>query len=249
MNRLVAATVFVALGAVATIGAQAPTAALPQPSLGQQYEEILNELRAIRQLLEKQTGSQPSSSLPTVQIRNSKDFVLGSPEAPLTMIEFTDLECPFCRDYATTGFESIKKEWIDTGRLRYLARDVPLDIHVHSLMAARAARCAGEQQHFWEMRSALMKNANILSADYIARTAAELKLDTKAFNVCTAGTAHDAEIQADVAEAVRVGLRGTPTFVLGRTSPETIDGVMVVGAQPFAVFDARLKALLASGSR
>jgi protein-disulfide isomerase len=165
------------------------------------------------------------------------------------MIEFTDLECPYCRQYATTGFEEIRKAWIGTGRLRYFARDVPIETHVHSLMAARAARCAGDQNRFWELRTALMKNANLLSPDFIAKTAAGLKLDMNAFSSCTAGSTHDADIQSDLAEAVKLNLRGTPTFVLGRTAPDEIEGIMLVGAQPFAVFDAVLKALLPPGSR
>jgi protein-disulfide isomerase len=246
MKRLVATLVLASMGGLAVRASQAQGAPAAQPSAADQHQQILDELRAIRQLLEKLTGS--PAAAPAVQVRNSQAFVLGSPDAPLTMVEFTDLECPFCREYATTGFESIKKEWIDTGRLRYLARDVPLDIHVHSLMAARAARCAGEQR-YWDMRTALMKNANQLSAEYIAKTAGSLKLDLTAFNACVASTVHDGDIQADVSEAVKLGLRGTPTFVLGRTSPDAIDGVMVVGAQPYAVFDSKLKALLNSGSR
>ncbi|HEY7059759.1 MAG TPA: thioredoxin domain-containing protein, partial [Vicinamibacterales bacterium] len=164
MKTLIAIAAVISFGALAPVGAQAPApAGAPTlESLAKQNQDILNELRTIRQLLEKLTGAQPSPSPLTVQVRNSTDFVLGNADAPLTMIEFTDLECPFCREYATTGFDAIKKDWIDTGRLRYLARDVPIDTHVHSLMAARAARCAGDQQRFWEMRTALMKNANLL---------------------------------------------------------------------------------------
>jgi protein-disulfide isomerase len=251
MKTLIAIAAVISFGALAPVGAQAPApAGAPTlESLAKQNQDILNELRTIRQLLEKLTGAQPSPSPLTVQVRNSTDFVLGNADAPLTMIEFTDLECPFCREYATTGFDAIKKDWIDTGRLRYLARDVPIDTHVHSLMAARAARCAGDQQRFWEMRTALMKNANLLSADYILKTANALKLDAKTFTACASSTTHDAGIQADLAEAIKLGLRGTPTFVIGRTAPDTIDGEMLVGVQPYAVFDAKLKALLAPASR
>jgi protein-disulfide isomerase len=245
MRRLVATLVLVSVGELVVSATQAPGAPPAQAPVADQQQQILDELRAIRQLLEKLTGS--PTAAPTVQVRNSMDFVLGNPDAPLTMVEFTDLECPFCREYATTGFESIRREWIDTGRLRYLARDVPLEIHPHSLMAARAARCAG--QHYWDMRTALMKNGNLISAEYIARTAKNLTLDLTTFNACVASSAHDAEIQADVSEAVKLGLRGTPTFVVGRTSPHAIDGIMLVGAQPYTVFDAKLKMLLNSGSR
>ncbi len=257
MKRFVAAAIaVVSVCAPAVVLAQTHDAEPSHATLAAQNEAILSELRAIRQLLEKLTAvqtsassSSTSSSLQVVRVRNSDQLVLGSADAPLTMIEFTDLECPFCRQYASTGFEEIKKTWIDTGRLRYLARDVPLDTHAHSLMAARAARCAGDQHRFWEMRTTLMKNANLLSPDFITKSADSLKLDTKAFAACAASTTHDGEIQADVSEAVKLNLRGTPTFVIGRTAPDEIEGVMLVGAQPYAAFDATLKALLQSGSR
>ena len=96
------------------------------------------------------------------------------------MVEFTDLQCPFCRQFAITSFDEIKKNWIDTGKLRYISRDFPLDFHAQAMPAARAARCAGEQGKFWEMRLALVRNANLLTADYIKKTAADLKLDAEA---------------------------------------------------------------------
>jgi protein-disulfide isomerase len=112
------------------------------------------------------------------------------------------------------------------------------------MSAARAARCAGEQARFWEMRMALMRNANLLSADYITRTAADLKLDQKAFAACTASTKYDAEIQAETLEGAKIGVGGTPTFVLGKTTPASVEGPMIVGALPYATFDAKLKELL-----
>ena len=87
------------------------------------------------------------------------------------MVEFTDLQCPFCRQFALTSFDEIKKNWIDTGKLRYISRDFPLDFHAQAMPAARAARCAGEQGKFWEMRLGLMRNANLLTPAYITKTA------------------------------------------------------------------------------
>jgi protein-disulfide isomerase len=160
------------------------------------------------------------------------------------MVEFTDLQCPFCRQYVTTTFDQIKKDWIDTGKLRYISRDFPLDFHPQAMPSARAARCAGEQGRFWEMRLGLMRNANLLSPDYITKTAGDLKLDTKAFAACTASTKFDAEIQADMAEGGKIGVGGTPTFVIGKTAPSTLEGPMIVGAMPYVQFDAKLKEFL-----
>jgi protein-disulfide isomerase len=157
------------------------------------------------------------------------------------MVEFTDLQCPFCRQYVTTTFAEIKRNWIDTGKLRYISRDFPLDFHPQAMNAARAARCSGEQGKFWDMRLMLMTNANLLSPDYIRKTAADLKLDLKAFAACTASTKYDADIQAEQEEGTRIGVGGTPTFVIGRTTASSVEGPMIVGALPYSLFDARLR--------
>jgi protein-disulfide isomerase len=247
---------FVALAAVVVFVpsvVEAQTQPAPATPMTQQQvnEEILRELRSIRMLLEKmstvpQAAPQPQApqrAFPT--ITNLKGYALGKPDAPLTMVEFTDLQCPYCREYVTVTFDEIKKNWIDTGKLRYISRDFPLDIHPFAMPAARAARCAGEQGKFWEMRMALMRNANLLSADYIKKTAADLKLDQKAFAACTGGTKYDGEITAELGEGLKIGVGGTPTFVIGKTTPDSVQGPMLIGALPYAAFDARLKELTA----
>jgi protein-disulfide isomerase len=143
-----------------------------------------------------------------------------------------------------TSFDEIKKNWIDTGKLRYLSRDFPLDFHPQAMPAARAARCAGEQGKFWEMRLGLMRNANLLTPDYITKTAGDLKLDSKAFSTCAASTKYDAEIHSETREGALLGVGGTPTFVIGRTTAAAVEGPMLVGALPYAQFDAKLKSLL-----
>jgi protein-disulfide isomerase len=209
-------------------------------------EEILKELKAIHQLLERlTTPQQPAAARPTsgklTNLVNARS--LGSPNAPLTMVEFTDLQCPYCRQYVSATFEQIKKNWIDTGKLRYISRDFPLDIHPLSMVAARAARCAGEQGKFWDMRTTLMKNANLLTPDYITQTAESLKLDLKTFASCSASGKYDADIQAEEVEGFRLGVEGTPTFLLGKTQPDSVEGPMIVGALPYALFDQKLKDL------
>ena len=209
-------------------------------------EEMLKELKAIHAVLERLV--QPAREAPpptTAKLTDLKGYALGRPDAPLTMVEFTDLQCPFCRQYAGVTFGELKKNWIDTGKLRYISRDFPLDFHPQAMAAARAARCAGEQGKFWDMRLALVTNAHLLSPDYITRTAADLKLDGKAFAACTASNKFDAEIEADVREGARIGVGGTPTFVIGRTAPASLEGPIIVGALPYSQFDVRLKELLA----
>ena len=215
----------------------------PAPTVQQQNEDILRELKAIRALLESVIAP-PRRPPATARITNLSGQSLGSADAPLTMVEFTDLQCPYCRQFAVATFDEIKKNWIDTGKLRYVTRDYPLDFHPQAMPAARAARCAGEQGKFWDMRLALVRNANLLSADYIRKTAADLKLDAAAFSSCAASSKYDAEIRADMQEGARLGIDGTPMFVIGRTTPGGIEGPMIVGALPYAQFEQRLRDLL-----
>ena len=226
--------------------AQAPPATSPAApqTLQQQNEEILRELRAIRTLMESVIKPPRPPQPTTGRVTNLTGHSMGKADAPLTMVEFTDLQCPYCRQFAVATFDEIKKNWIDTGKLRYISRDFPLDFHPQAMPAARAARCAGEQGKFWEMRLALVRNANLLTADYIKKTAGDLKLDAAPFATCTASTKFDAEIRAEMQEGARLGIEGTPTFVVGRTTPTAVEGPMIVGALPYSEFDARLKALL-----
>src|SRR5438046_10738064 len=101
-------------------------------------------------LLERLTTPQPSGSPQpqTGKVTNMKGYVLGRPDAPLTMVEFTDLQCPYCRQYVTVTFEEIKKNWIDAGKLRYISRTFPLDFHPQAIHAARAAPCPGREGNF-----------------------------------------------------------------------------------------------------
>jgi protein-disulfide isomerase len=214
----------------------------------QQADEILKELRAIRQAIERQQAPpQPPAPPPlpeSVQIANVGGYMLGRPDAPLTMIEFTDLQCPFCNRFATTTFDQLKKEYIDTGKVRFISRDFPLDFHPQAMPAARASRCAGDQGKFWELRIALVKNASQLSPAFITQQAASLKLDMKQFDTCTKGTEYDSAISKDMTEGAGFSVNGTPTFFVGKTTAQGFEGFRIVGAQPFAVFQQRIEGLL-----
>ena len=228
-----------------TLVLAAPLGALAQGITQQQADEMLKELRAIRQALERVA---PPPGPPAPDTKAALDDVggpvLGRPDAPITLVEFTDLQCPYCSRFTTTSFEQLKAVYIDTGRMRFVSRDFPLEFHPQALPAAKAARCAGEQGRFWEMRLTLVRNASRLAPAFITTTAEGLKLDMKAFAACTASTRFDADIRRDTATALRIGIEGTPSFVLGRTTPKGVDGVLVVGAQSFQTFDAKIKALL-----
>jgi len=170
--------------------------------------------------------------------------VLGRPDAPLTIVEFTDLQCPFCGRFAAGTFPRLKAEYIDTGLLRFVTRDFPLDMHAHAELAARATRCAGDQGKYWDVRQVLAANPNRLSPEFINATAETARVEMKAFRSCLDTGRYRAEVQADLRQALSLGVEGTPTFVVGLTQPDGLDGAKVVGALPFEAFDVKLRELL-----
>ncbi len=212
-----------------------------------QADSILIELRQIRQLLERQQSPRAAVPAPdrTVTLASVAAYEIGRKDAPLTMVEFADYECPFCRQFHTTTFEQIKKDWIDTGKLRFVSRDLPLDFHPHSFKATVAARCAGEQGKYWELRHVLTINATQLELPSLVTYASDLGLDTTRFVACLGAEKYAPEIRKDMADAGAAGISGTPTFVLGRSTKAGMTGVVVVGALPYPEFDTRLRSLLA----
>ncbi len=94
--------------------------------------------------------------------------MLGSKNAPLTIVEFTDYQCPFCQRFHVTTFPDLKKNYIDTGKVRFYSRDLPLDFHANAMQAAEAARCAIEQGKFWELRDVMGANPDKLDLDHLA---------------------------------------------------------------------------------
>lgn len=171
--------------------------------------------------------------------------VIGRDDAPVTIIEFTDLQCPYCARYASQTFPQLKREYVDTGKLRYTSRDLPLPFHSFALPAAVASRCAGEQGQFWEYREALFASQSLLGTEPYGRIASQLGLDAAQLEACRADGEQESNVRADLAMATQYGIRSTPTFVIGRVVNGEFQGEVVSGAQPYEFFKAKIDALLA----
>lgn len=223
-----------------------PLAAQQNNGITQQMgEQILNELRQIRLLLEKQT--KPNQPPPEPQPTRAKMVLDGIPmigdkNAPVTVVEFTDYQCPFCQRFHVATFPELKKKYVDTGKVRFYSRDMPLiDMHSNAMRAAQASRCAAEQNQYWTLREVMSANPDKLGLDQIVNFAAELKMNTDALRSCISSEKYKASVQADVMEAMRVGATGTPAFLIGKSTAEGVDGELVLGALPLALFDEKIR--------
>lgn len=159
--------------------------------------------------------------------------VLGPAGAPITIVEFSDYQCPYCHRAQTT-IDQVMSRY--PGQVQLVHRDFPLDFHGQAVPAARAARCAGEQGRFWDYHRSLMTVPGDLSqADLLAR-AGRFKLDTGPFTACLASDRYDAAIRDSVEAGSRMGVSGTPTYF--------INGRMLSGARPFEEFRQIIEAEL-----
>jgi protein-disulfide isomerase len=215
-----------------------------------QAAKILTELRNIRELLEGQQRpigpQQVQGRAIKVEMSLDKGVAIGAKEAPVTVVEFTDYQCPFCRQFYVKTFAELKRRFIDTGEVRFYSRDLPLDIHPYAMQAAQAGRCADEQKHFWEMRDRMSASDGRLDLDSLSRYAEELKMDVPAFRQCVASEKYKDAIHQDVAEALKNGANGTPSIVIGKTTAEGVDGELFVGALPYQLLEKKITAILPS---
>jgi protein-disulfide isomerase len=170
--------------------------------------------------------------------------VLGPEGAPVTIIEFTDLQCPYCARFATQTFPQLRRNYIDTGRVRFASQDLPLPRHAFAVPAAVAARCAGEQGRFWEFREALFSAQATLRDEPYAELARKFGLDLDKFAACRSDERQTAKVLEGIDLARANGITSTPTFLIGRLVDGQFQGEKVSGAQPYDVIAAKIDELL-----
>jgi protein-disulfide isomerase len=175
---------------------------------------------------------------------SKENAILGATDAPVTVVEFTDYQCPFCKRFILSTFPLLKRDFIDTGKVRWIVRDLPLGFHPNAYKAAQAAHCAGDQGKFWEMRDTLFRNNANLGIEQLPGYARDIGLDGDAFDACLSSDRHQAQIEQDSQDADRIRITGTPSFVIGKTAGDSVSGRLVIGAQATAVFTAEIKRVL-----
>ncbi len=190
----------------------------------------------------------PQQEQPTnVLVSVDDDPAIGDTNAPVVMVDFSDYECPFCKRYFTQSFAQIKSDYIDTGRLRYVYRDLPLSFHdplaTQEAIAANCAREQGDDETYFKYHDEIFNktnsNGNGMPKSELYTIAKDLGLDANKFKQCLDSEKYKDEVQNDLADAQKYGATGTPTFFIGKnTDSGEFEGEMVVGAQPYAVIKA-----------
>lgn len=198
----------------------------------------------VQQQAALQQPSQPSAPAGRVQVSTDDDPAQGDANAEVTVIEFSDFQCPFCGRFFEQTKSQLDNEYVKTGKVRFVYRDFPLDsIHPQARPVANAAECADEQGKFWEYHDKIFNNQASLSDASYKSWAAELGLNTAQFNSCLDSKKYDSEIDKDFQDGSNAGVSGTPTFYIGSSQKGY---VQLVGAQPYSVIKAAIDQELAS---
>lgn len=186
---------------------------------------------------------------PRPAVSADDDPVLGSPDAPVTIIEFSDFECPFCSRFHRDTLPAIQQEYIATGVVKLVYRDFPIDrIHPNARAAHVASECADEQGMFWPYHDILFDRQGewsgldqALMRERVSAYASALQLDAAAFEECLESPAIGAEIDADKRAGSSYGVTGTPAFFVGS---DAAGYEQISGAKPFGSFAAAIESAL-----
>jgi protein-disulfide isomerase len=192
------------------------------------------------------TGPQDTLAQPVGLSIDGVPF-LGSTDARVTLVEYSDFQCPFCARHSRQTLPTIVKEYVDAGKVKYVFRDFPIaSLHPRARKSHEAAHCAGEQGKYWDMHHRLFGDIRGQEAQQLKAHAQALGLDVQKFEQCVSSERHVARIQTAVEEGQRAGVRGTPTFFVGVSEDgRTVKATrMVRGAQPYERFKKALDAVL-----
>ncbi len=174
------------------------------------------------------------------------DAVLGDPNAPVTIVEFSEYQCPYCSKFYNDAYQELKEKYVETGKVKLVFRDFPLSFHEGAYPAALAAECVRDQlgdEGYFAMHDKLFENQDRLNGDAEAVAIAlegfarDVEVDPDVYKECMASDKFQMEIFADVSAGQAVGVSGTPSFL--------INGTLLVGAQPFENFEQIIEAELA----
>lgn len=169
-----------------------------------------------------------------VEVSVDDDAVLGDANAPITLIEFSDYECPFCGRHYQQTYPMLKKNYIDTGIIKMVFRDFPLSFHPNAVPAAMAAECVrkdGGDAAYWKMHDKIFENQDALSSSALKQWAKDLGYDISS---CLDAKTYEDEVGKDLADGSKAGVTGTPGFFLNKK--------LISGACPYSTFEQAIKA-------
>lgn len=233
---IIAAVVFAAVvisGSLVFVGTKLSGSQLTDDVLQEKVFKGIDDY--IKNEQQKQAGAQAEAEKPKFVEGDfsDDDAVLGDEDAPVTIVEFSDYQCPYCGTFRDQTLPQIKKEYIDTGKVKLIYRDFPLSFHPYAYPSALFGECVhhlSNNENYYKVHDKLFDTVQNGKFDYeeMSKFAAGLGVDRTALKKCFDNDEYKAEIAADQEDAQKAGITGTPGFI--------INGQVLAGAQPFSRF-------------
>ena len=178
----------------------------------------------------------PAPSLSRPQAQGN---TMGDPNSPVKIIEFSDFQCAYCRQFFLQNEQPLIEDYVASGKVYFVYRTLGDWLGPESWASAEAAYCAGDQDRFWEYHDLLFANQGngSFSRDRLRAFAQALDLDKEAFNACLSNAKYGEQVRQDLADGLQAGVRGTPSFL--------VNGKLVAGAQSYSMFRQEIEAALA----
>jgi protein-disulfide isomerase len=214
----------------------------------------------VRKILESAALPVPESATP-VKRRSARSFIpvevkitdapiMGDARAKVTLIEYSDYQCPYCARHFRQTMPKIIEHYIDRGKVKFVLREFPIpNLQPRAAEASQAALCAGSQGEYWKMHNILLMNQTEMSDDDLRAYAAEIGLDASRFSNCLEQEHYAGQIEQDIEEGIGMGVRATPSFAVVFTNPGDPDRIAVInliyGARNFDYFAKEIDELLA----
>jgi protein-disulfide isomerase len=209
--------------------------------------------RAVKELKDLARAGQPAPP-PTpdsIVLGIDDDPVKGDRKATVVLVEFSDFQCSYCARFVRETLPEIERDYIKTGKLKYVFRDFPItSAHKDAFKAALAAGCALDQGKYWEMHDRLFENPAAFTVYNLTKSAEAIGLNKETFQQCLNNNEYATEVQSDFEAGLKAGVNQTPFFFLGLTEPNSLKVkvlTVISGAKPYAVFKAAIDSALQQG--
>ena len=220
-------------------------------SIREGQQAMQHEMQQLKELLQARLAAPQVPSQPTI-ISIADEPTLGNKDASIVLVDFSDYQCPFCGKFVLETMPQLVHDYIQTGKIKYVFRDLPLEsMHPNAFEAALAAHCAGEEGKYWEMHNRLYFNQAALDTNNLPMHAQALGLDMTKFTQCLKSERYAAKVRNNMSDAENAGIQVTPSFIVGLASQDHNDQnvkvlKLITGAQPYSAFKAALDNALAA---
>ena len=194
---------------------------------------------------EKPVSREPRNA----KVDTSLDPSIGSEDAPITIVEFSDFECPYCKQFHDQVFPRIKSDFIDKGLVRFVHKDLPLPFHKNAYLSAQAARCSDDQGNYWDVYHSLFDQQDCLQCKGPLNIAKEKNEEPAELDQCIRQKKVDQAININISEAQVNGIRATPSFIIGPTKSDLFEGLVITGARPWNEFRDAIQRELSKSRR